>query len=841
MIKKVIMKLKNSPVIKVHLLVILLYVFLSIYATFPVILKMKTSFYGSTMDTLAWIWKFWWLKYSYLHNMASLKSSMISYPFVMKLPFLYPIWDFISRWLSLFIGEIANYNLQVLFSFFLSGLSLYYLVFYFTKHQWAAFFCGAAFTLSPYHFARSWDHLCLSNMQWMVFYVLTLFVLKDRSNNKNAVLLGLYFLLIGQFSSFYYNYFMIIFTALFLLAIVFLSKDNSGKRDIRELKKIISRMGISGLVIIAGMLPQLWSSLRAIFFSDVSTGIVGVIRYFKDLFSDSATPLNYFLPAVYNPFLGRITQPFLGTFLYGENSGGEQSLFLGYVPLVLAIFGFLKWKGRRKDSPDARGENFTVPFFYFCFFAFMVISFRPYWGDKSGIIIPFPSFILFKIFPMFRNYARFGVLVMLSVCVLAGFGLKDLMCSIKSKSKKIIVYCSLFLVMLFEFLNFPPYRVNNVADVPEVYNWLKIQDGDRVIAEYPLEADDRWYFYYQRTHEKKIINYFVPGTESAQVRKKILDIEKDYVPGVLKFLGVDYVFIHKDKYLAYEGGTVLGQVPDLSRQSGLKLIKTGADIDVYEITAYAYSPDNVLIEKQGENGQPVTIMPETEVIVSRDSLGNFRFNAGTKLSYVIKYFSILPVLKLDITIDGQDEGSGAQDILINAFLRTERLIEPFFDLEGRAQSYFDGASLCSRRYKEILKMKNRSDKTREMIFEQKEHILTVNADKRKIYPYTQDPLSLMFFFSSLDFNKIKNAEAFVNAGKTNYKLLVKVEGKEDIEVNGRQYSCWKLSGEYFKLKKGTKKFADLTAWLENSKEQRLLFLRAFSKLGIISLELKENN
>ena len=85
-------------------------------------------------------------------------------------------------------------------------------------------------------------------------------------------------------------------------------------------------------------------------------------------------------------------------------------------------------------------QAFYVKLFLFITFVGILFSMPPYWN--FGIFkIYFPSFFMYKILPMFRAYARFGILVMLSISVLAGIGFMRLVSTKKNK----IHYCRICL------------------------------------------------------------------------------------------------------------------------------------------------------------------------------------------------------------------------------------------------------------------------------------------------------------------------------------------------------------------------------------------------------------
>lgn len=824
---------EKIKIFKKEFFVVIGYILLSIYATFPVILKLNSAFYGTATDPLAWIWDFWWLKYSWHKGISSHFVSILAYPFGFEHLPLYPVWNVFNRWLSILTGEVAAYNLQIIVSFFLPAVAMYCLVYYFTKNRLASFFSGATFTLSPYHFARSWDHLCLSNMHWVIFYVLSLFILTEKRTYKSAFICGLCFGLTGHFNSYYYIYFMIIFTAAFFIFNAGYGIFRRKRMNLKDISKIVKLIGVVLIIAAIIMLPQIWRFLKMIIFSTGYAQKTGLIRSFQHLFADSARPLNYFLPTVYHPFLGKITRFFIDTPLYGENSGGEQSLYLGVVPLILTFIGYRRWKRRKKEGSSDFRQDFVMSFFVFSFFTFMIFSFSPYWGNKSGFFIPFPSYFLFRIFPMFRNYARFGVLVMASACVLAGFGLRDVMREIIGRKKKIVIYCLVTGLVLFEFLNIPPFRVTDVSKIPGVYSWLKQQPKNVVIAEYPIEADERPYLFYQRIHQKKMINGAVPATEAFEIRRKILDLTNKHTARVLSFLGVNYVLVHKDKYLAYEGGRVLGEIPDLDKQKGLVLVKSFPEVDVYEIKAKPLNPDKVKVAKNGIE----SLKKHKRRFVFRKS--NWNWEKGDSVSYVLKYMWFIPAFNLDISVKEEKVDKNHALARLVAHLRSTGFFSNFLRIDAEYTSVFDKINLCSSRYEESYSRPENKKRNKQVIYDQRKLVMYTKDKEVKIFPGTQDPISVLFFMSSLEFKPGEKFSVYINPGKTNYKLEADIIGKKFIDHQGQMQGYWVVEADYLKLKNKVKKIASLKILFKDTEKKEIAHIRVIGKVGIIDVELKE--
>ncbi|MCX5656727.1 MAG: hypothetical protein NTZ48_00590, partial [Candidatus Omnitrophica bacterium] len=177
----------------------------------------------------------------------------------------------------------------------------------------------------------------------------------------------------------------------------------------------------------------------------------------------------------------------------------------------------------------------------------------------------------------------------------------------KIENKKILI-ASLFCgLALFEFWSWPPFKVIDVSKVPQVYYWLKDKPGDFAIAEYPLDADGPgiMYGFYQIKHEKKIINGTFPGTYANKVAKTIIKLSEPKTAGVLKWMGVKYVLVHRDGYFNSGLVEVVDEFKRIPQNVALRLIKTfppqecpsktmctektGA-IDVYEVVAEPIEP-----------------------------------------------------------------------------------------------------------------------------------------------------------------------------------------------------------------------------------------------------------
>ena len=244
----------------------------------------------------------------------------------------------------------------------------------------------------------------------------------------------------------------------------------------------------------------------------------------------------------------------------------------------------------------ANNDDVMVSLFIFTAILGFVFSMPPY--INLGLFkVYLPSFFMYKILPAYRAYARFGILVILAISVLAGFGLKYILQKVKTPIKRFISTSFIVCFVLFEFLNIPPFHVTDLSNPPEVYKWISEQRGDFVIAEYPFGEEgmgeaqmDYDFLFYQRIHQKPLINGAPIGSKGYGVRKKIANLKNPGTAGILKYLGAKYVIVHLDKYKGYRSTEVIGEVPDFKKQKGLKLIKEFDNAEVYEVIARPIEP-----------------------------------------------------------------------------------------------------------------------------------------------------------------------------------------------------------------------------------------------------------
>ncbi len=191
--------------------------------------------------------------------------------------------------------------------------------------------------------------------------------------------------------------------------------------------------------------------------------------------------------------------------------------------------------------------------------------------------IPLPYVILMHIpvFSIARAPSRWDVLVMLSLAILAGYGLNYIFCKVRNRSllksnKENIIFIIISCLILFEFLAVP-FPMSS-AEVPSFYKQLALETDDYAILEVPGFAAAN-YMYFQTIHGKKLVNGYVSRTPDYVLefashaplisniisrsdtpimeditKKDVIKHNRPELISMLNSYNIRYIIIHKNTY-----------------------------------------------------------------------------------------------------------------------------------------------------------------------------------------------------------------------------------------------------------------------------------------------------
>jgi hypothetical protein len=437
---------------------------------------MSGAIFGFPGDSFDHIWMNWWYAYSRDHHLNWEQTSFIDAPVGKDFSQLamQPTWRWSGLALAKIGGEIFAFNFLMLASFFLSGVTMYFLARHIGAARGAAFIAGAAYMLCPYHIWHSYQHLSLAAIQWMPLYVLTLLWLRERATVPRAVLCGAVFALV-TLENYWYGGFMLLVTVLFMLISLLWKAKEEERFTLREVLCALLAVVVGAAAVAPWVAPIAARSLAGK--EPLWPAMQVYQRSEEDAAALAASPADYARPASNHPLWSRTIAP--------PRFAQEKTLYIGIVVLALALVG-LAGAARRGNRPLFAG----------IFFAFVVVV------AFNISLAPFAAWS-HSLAPMFRAYARLGVLVEMSLCALAALGISAIAAR---RTWGNVALIGIFILVVADFAYLPAKSVTDVSKTPEVYRWLAAQDGDFIVTEFPTPRFTNYDRFFQRIDHKRVLS-----------------------------------------------------------------------------------------------------------------------------------------------------------------------------------------------------------------------------------------------------------------------------------------------------------------------------------------------
>jgi len=400
---------------KAFFIILIGYVFVTLLMTYPLVFHLSTNIPGHAGDGHQNLWNIWHFKKRLLNFENPFYTNYIYYPIGVKL--IFHTYGVFNNLLALpFNNIVLAYNFIVLFSFVMSAIGMYFLSFYLTQDKLGSFIAGVIFSFCPYKFAHLLaGHLNLISTEWIPFYILYLIkTFKEPFNYKNIYLTSIFFLL-TILCSYYYTFYLMIFTILFLF-LVFEARD-----------KIFTKRNF--LLI----LPILIMGLQAYLEGDLPK--VGGYKKF------SADLLAFFIPSPLHPIFGSYVESFYSKFQVGI---AETIVFVGYTVLGLFIYALLSSQRRRPK------------FWLISTMCFFILSLGPVLQIYRHSIFPLPHLPLrqMPLVSSFHTPSRFDIMLTLCLSIIVAYTVKVLLLKLSSK-KRFLISFIFFICIIFEYAAFP--------------------------------------------------------------------------------------------------------------------------------------------------------------------------------------------------------------------------------------------------------------------------------------------------------------------------------------------------------------------------------------------------
>ena len=384
-----------------------------------------------------------------------------------------PITDIPGALLARLSGPVAAYNWLVLLSFPLSAAAAYLLARHLALSPAGAAFAAMAFAFSPFHLAHAAYHAHIAQTQWVPLYLLALWRCLDAGSPAAVGFLWAATIAV-TLSNFYGGFIAIVITPVAVAAYWLLTcRGRAG-----SMRRLGITVGSLALIAAAGMAYASYTANAVL----VNRAAFAFPR--GDVFRYSAKWWSYLVPPVEHPLLGAAAH-------HVWNGAGvregllEQQVSLGWGIVALGLIAVFWWLVRRKDVRQPASVA-HVPVLVLVAVAALVCSLSPERTIGAFTFVR-PSALLYTIVPMFRAYARFGVVVQLMAALLAGVGVDGLR---RAGTRRALIVClALVALAAGEYAVAPSTLWRDVLPTP-AHRWVTRQPGHvRVLDCTPLNQE----------------------------------------------------------------------------------------------------------------------------------------------------------------------------------------------------------------------------------------------------------------------------------------------------------------------------------------------------------------
>lgn len=437
---------------------------------------------------------------------------------------------------------------------------------------------GFLYMFSPWHFSKAGAYPEMAAIQWVPLYGLALYLFFKKPVITTAFWAGLAYIALFNFS--FVIGFMAGLGSAFLT--LFWLREKYYKKEIKKISSAVLAFFIATHVI--AIIPAIWDQW---IFRDRMNIMDMFTRAPKWIYFNLGTDrwFHFFIPTYYHPLWGARVHEWMGR-LKPYTWFIDDIVNPGYVAWLLALLAFWAiWKNRA-----LRDRKVWIAVAWLGAGSGL-LCLNPIFGK---IIVPWPNLLFYCLFPTFRFYARFGLLVSLSFCLLSAFAYSYYSPSIHWKRWALLAL--LLTAGGFELYCPTSSRIYDVRKIPPEYVWLKNQLGNFIVAEYPIDAQryefEPFYLLWQTYHGKRLFNLDFQkenqDSVEARLRRKMSDFTSPWTVRLLQNLGIRYILAHKVYYL-------VDQQPDRdpapqlalfhfpSRIPGLRLVEEWNTVSIYEV------------------------------------------------------------------------------------------------------------------------------------------------------------------------------------------------------------------------------------------------------------------
>ena len=472
-----------------------------------------------------------------------------------------------ERWLSsLVFGPILGWNIIVLAGFVATGVATFLLVRRLTGSPLAAFVSGWAFAFWPFAVRNGAAHVEYAQGWVLIVLAWRLLRLREEPSRRQAVLAGLAMLLCFSYTGYFVIMGAVVVAAFYAVDLVAAVRPRRFARCLR----------LQSLSTV----PPLVALMTYALIARGASGEGLRIHPLAELYTYSARPEFYVNPVPTSLLFGERATRWWST----RNLGvviDENGVYVGITVLALAVVGVAVALLVRSAASQRR-TVLTLVLLAALAFAFS----GPPTYEALGLSAKMPSWFVFQITSTWRVYARFGMVVMLAVVLLAGYGLAAIERRARARSLVLGVVVSAVVVLAVGLDLWSRSPSPRTTEIPgnAVYDVLDARNDGGIVAEYPLVPATVPGLDYVATQDRvghPLLNGYSSESSLEARALWLAPLDDPRTAGRLALLGIKYVTL-PDRPPAPGDPT-----PPSGRPvgNGLVPIEERYDIDAFEVRA----------------------------------------------------------------------------------------------------------------------------------------------------------------------------------------------------------------------------------------------------------------
>lgn len=599
------------------LAVIVLYTFLALAMTYPLILHMTEHVPSDVGDPIYNIWIMEWDIHALLTGLKDFWNANIFFPHqgtVLYADYIFALALIGSPIAAVSHNLILAYNVLFILSFFLCGYAMYLLVYHLTRVRAAAIVAGIIFAFCPSRMAHI-SHLELLYFAWTPLCFLFLNRFFDNPSFRNLTGIGLFFVL-QALSCAYYGVYLSLFAGLFI--VYFAHKKGFFRR-----KDFWVKMGILGLCCFIVLIPFFSPFLR-VHKEMMFTRNLPEVEYYSTQLQNflNVPPWNFVWgrilknpgSAEWNRFPGVIvlllvvfwllsrrrsrleefqregtrlffwwdtlTALYLLFILHVAKSGGftiqwgdvkilsahrlRNPLIILAISMILRFWMAVRQRGRSR--PDVPTSSLNQRFFLFISILAWLLAMGPAIKLFDRKILTGPYILLYEWVPIFQSLrapSRLAMMMMMGLALLSGWAIVTLMERQKNHRVRKLIPLLVGILILVSYVSIPlPLDfVPGAKKIPEIYRHVQALPSDTVLIELPMpefppnRGREALLMYYSIFHRKKLVNGYSGYFPPGYiiVYESMTDFPSNQTFRLLRDLEVDYILVHTQRFRADKG------------------------------------------------------------------------------------------------------------------------------------------------------------------------------------------------------------------------------------------------------------------------------------------------